>query len=264
MVAAGAVAILAAAVPTAACANDAGSITHTSGAVTATVAWDAADFGIANPRLTITRAGAAYAITVSDICSDGCSVVPDEATTKPSDSALKVADLDADGEPEVLLDTFSGGAHCCVTARLLTWNGAGYTTKDLAYGDVGYTLRDADGDGRPELVGYDPRFSAAFTAYAASGFPVQVLQVQAGATVDVTRRFPTVVAKDAKRQLADLRHLRKSYDVRGILAAYVADLYNLNQGGKAARELDRQVARHRVTKGYKKLLLRRLRAWGYR
>jgi hypothetical protein len=263
---AGALCALAAALPGVALANDAGSITRTSGPVTATVAWDAAEYGIANPRLSVTRSGVRYDIAIADICREGCIIVPDEATTKVGESALKVADLDGDGEPEILVDTFSGGAHCCVTARLLTWNGSGYATKDLAYGDVSYELRDADadGDGRQELVGYDPRFSAAFTAYAASGFPVQIFHVEDGDVVDVTRRFPKVVAKDAKRNLRDVRGARKGDDVRGVLAAYVADLYTLKQGAKAVRELDRQVARGRVTKAYKKRLLKRLRAWGYR
>lgn len=252
------------ALPGTALANDAGSITHSSGAVSATLTWDRAEYGIANPQLSVVRAGVRYDITIGDICGDGCIVVPDEPGSSPAQSAVKVADLDGDGEPEVLVDTFSGGAHCCLTARLLTWDGSRYVPRDLAYGDVGYQLRDADGDGRPELVGYDPRFSMAFTYYAASAFPVQVLQVDHGATVDVTRRFPAVVAKDAKARLADLRRARKRDDIRGLLAAYLADLYSLRQGAKASQELNRQVAGHRVSKGYKKLVLRRLRAWGYR
>ena len=36
-------------------AMDAGTITHAAGDTSATLAWDGADFGITNPRLTITR-----------------------------------------------------------------------------------------------------------------------------------------------------------------------------------------------------------------
>jgi hypothetical protein len=32
-------------------ANDAGSVTHSAGQVSATIEWDKADYGIANPRL---------------------------------------------------------------------------------------------------------------------------------------------------------------------------------------------------------------------
>ena len=245
-------------------ANDAGSVTHGAGDVSATLEWDKADFGVANPRLSVTRAGVRYDLTIVDICDVGCILVPDEADTKPGDSNVKVADLDGDGEPEVLVDTFSGGAHCCVTARLLTWDGTGYQPKDIEWGDVGYRLVDADGDGRQELSGYDPRFSAAFTAFAASAFPPQVLQVDKGQTVDVTRKFPKLVRADAKVRLRDLRKAKRGDEVRGLLAAYVADQYLLGTGKVGTAEVDRQRRKGRVTKGFKTLLLKRLKAWGYR
>jgi hypothetical protein len=244
-------------------ANDAGSVTHSAGQTSATIAWDKAEYGIANPRLSVTRAGTRYDLTIVDVCEEGCIVVEDDGGD-PATSAVKVADLDADGEPEVLVDTFSGGAHCCVTARLLTWNGTGYTPKDISYGDVGYSLKDANGDGRPELVGYDPRFSAVFTAFAGSAFPPQILQVDHGTTVDVTRAFPSVVAADARLRLRDLRKAKRSDDVRGILAAYVADQYLLGKGRVGTAEVDRQRRARRVSAGYKKELLRRLKGWKYR
>jgi hypothetical protein len=151
-----------------------------------------------------------------------------------------------------------------VTARLLTFNGSGYTPKDIAYGDVGYALKDADGDGRPELVGYDPRFSSVFTAFAGSAFPPQVLQVDKGATVDVTRRFPALVRTDAKRRLHEIGRARRSDDIRGLLAAYVADQYLLGRGSVGTAEVDRQRRAGRVSKGFKKELLRRLKGWKYR
>jgi hypothetical protein len=223
----------------AALGNDAGAITHTAGSVTATVAWDKAEFGISNPRLSVVRAGVRYDLTIGDICDEGCILVADDADTDPATSMLKVADLDGDGEPEVLLDTFSGGAHCCLTARLLTFNGTGYTPKDMGYGDVGYQLKDADGDGRLELVGQDPRFSAVFTAFAASGFPPSVFHVDKGAFVDVTATFPMLIRADAARRLKALRKAKRTDDVRGVLAAYVADQYLLGRGSVGTREVDR-------------------------
>ena len=251
---------------TPAMANDAGSITHAAGAVSATVTWDRAEFGVADARLTVVRDGVPFDVPVSDICLEGCIIAPDEPSTAPLDSSLKVADLDLDGEPEVLLDTFSGGAHCCVTTRVLTFTGAGYVPTDIDWRDLGYRLADLDGDGRLELDGNDPSFSAAFTAFAASAFPPLVLHVEHGRTVDVTRSFPAVVRKDAQRQLKLLRRLKPRDDVRGVLAAYVADEYLLGRGKLGLAEVDRQRARkaYLVTAGYRRTLLRRLKAWGYR
>jgi hypothetical protein len=252
-------------VPAAASASDAGSITHAAGAVSATLAWDAADSGVANPRLAVTRAGVRYDITIADVCEEGCILVADDdAADSVAASMLKVADLDGDGEPEVLVDSFSGGAHCCLTARLLTFNGTGYTPNDFNYGDVGYQLKDLEGDGRPELVGYDPIFSGAFTAFAGSAFPPLVLHVDRGKFTDVTKRFPSLVRKDATARLKDLRKAKRGDDVRGILAAYVADRYLLGQASVATRELDRQRRVGRITRSFKPYLLKKLHAWGYR
>jgi hypothetical protein len=253
------------ALPEVAAANDAGSITHGAGATTAELRWDAAEFGVAKPQLTITRAGVPFAIKLDDVCDVGCVLLADDPKGKPQDSILQVADVDADGEPEVLVDVYTGGAHCCQLIRVLTWTGAGYRTRDVFGGDAGYTLRDADGDGRPELVGYDPRFSGAFTAFAASGFPAQVLQITAGEVADVTVRFRALVRRDAKEWRKELRKAeRRRYDVRGLLAAYVADEYRLGAAATARRELDRQLRAHRITRAFRSLLLRRLKAWGYR
>src|SRR4051794_4548994 len=104
--------------PGVAAASQAGSITHASGGVSATVQWegDQSDsLGVVNPQLFVERAGIRYDITVDDICGTGCILLPDDPGEKPTDSVLKVLDLDGDGEAEVLLDTFSGGAHCCLT-----------------------------------------------------------------------------------------------------------------------------------------------------
>lgn len=245
-------------------ADDAGSITVTSGNVTALLEWDRADFGVANPRLSITRSGTRYDLTIVDICDVGCILRENEPGDATGTSMLKVADLDADGEPEAIVDTYSGGAHCCVTARVFTWDGTGYAPKDIEWRDGTYRLEDLDGDGRPEMVGADPVFSAAFTAYAASAFPPMVLRVERGATVDVTRKFPKLIRADAADRLKSLRKAKRGDDIRGLLAAYVADQYLLGKASTAQRELTRQLRAHRITKAFKPYLLKRLRAWGYR
>ena len=103
-----------------------------------------------------------------------------------------------------------------------------------------------------------------FTAFAGSGFPPSVLQVDHGATVDVTRRFPKRIRADAAARLKDLRKAKRGDDVRGILAAYVADEYLLNKGSTGTREVDRLRRKGFVTKAFKPYLLKKLKAWKYR
>jgi hypothetical protein len=241
-------------------------VTHSAGAVSATVAWDASDddgasLAITNPRLWVIRSGTRYDLSIADICDIRCELSEDR---RDFPSILKVADLDRDGEPEVLVDTYSGGAHCCLTARVLTWDGSGYEAHDVQWGDVTYTLKDADGDGTQELVGSDTRFAYAFTAYAASGFPVLVYNLVGGRPVDTTSKYPKLLAHDAAHWLHAMRALGRHADTRGPLSAYVADEYRLGRGATATREIARQRRLGHISKAFGPFLLKRLRAWGYR
>ncbi|WP_051222197.1 hypothetical protein [Conexibacter woesei] len=256
---------LLAAAPAAAHAAAAGSVTHAAGAVSATVAWDATadagDLGIANPQLWVVRGGVRYDLTIADICEEGCVL---SADSRAFPSILKVADLDGDGEPEVLVDTFSGGAHCCLTTRVEVWDGTGYRSHDVQWGDVEYTLKDADGNGTQELVGSDPRFAYAFSSYADSGFPVLVYNLVGGRPVDTTKKYPKLIEHDAFHWRGDVRAARRGADVRGILAAYAADEYRLGRGRNATAEIAHQRRLGHISKAFGPFLLKRLRAWQYR
>jgi hypothetical protein len=110
-------------VPAAGAQSDAASVTKSAGSVSATVSWRTdGEFGAARqPRLRVSRAGVVVTdISVASACR-GCALVEDSASDGEPFSIMHVADLDADGEPEVLFDVHSGGAHCCVTTRLFTY-----------------------------------------------------------------------------------------------------------------------------------------------
>jgi hypothetical protein len=186
-------------------------------------------FDVWDVHLTITRAGAsALAIDVPEPCKD-CAVVP--AGFYGSGKSIRIVDLDGDGELEVVFDMNTGGAHCCENTWIYRWDGATYTGTPRAWGDTGYTLRDLDGDGIPELRSYDDRFAYEFTSYAESWFPLQIFQYRSGRLSDVTRRFPRLVAVDAARALRFYRsHTHRAVDLRGVIAAYVADEYLLGRG----------------------------------
>lgn len=143
---------------------------------------------------------------------------------------LVVRDLDADAEPDVILDTYTGGAHCCDESRFFRYIPAErrYRTTFHSWGNVGYRLKDVDRDRRPELVSADDRFAYAFTSFAGSFFPLQIWHFDHGRLRDVTRSFATVIERDADdlwRTYAKIR--RERTDVRGVLAAWMADQYLL-------------------------------------
>jgi hypothetical protein len=258
-------------------AHDAGSITKSAGAVEATVSWDGAEFGVANPRLRIVRAGlTAFDASIADVCPRYCVLVADSPQL-PDDSILHVADLDGDGEPEVVLDTYSGGAHCCITARIYEYRAATGTyarAPSVPFGNLGYRLQDLDGDGRPEFNGTDDAFAYAFSSFASSAFPPLILRFTRDAATgrtrmrDVTRSFPAVIRKAAASLRKDIRGAKRShdgtYEAQGAIAAYVADQYLLGRGSVGRAELRRARRRGLTAKGFERQLLRFLHRQGYR
>jgi hypothetical protein len=239
--------------------------TATAGQVSATFTYfgDYPD-GFTGLQLTIARAGT----TVYDrpVAARDC----DEPWCAPGGGrgrSLHARDLDGDGEPEVLLDLYTGGAHCCVVGQIFTFDAPGYRkAAERNWADAGYRLADIDGNGTLELKSADARFAYAFAAFAFSAFPVQVFHWRAGRLVDVTERFRRAMRKDARRWMHVYRHA--DYEPQGALAAWAADQYQLGHRAYARRVVRRAVQTGRLrdmpgASRFPRKLDRRLRRWGY-
>jgi hypothetical protein len=139
---------------------------------------------------------------------------------------VRVRDLDRDGELEVLLDTFTGGAHCCLESRFFRYlpDRGAYAGTLHNWGNGGYRAKNIDGRDGVELVSNDDRFAYAFTAFAASAFPLQIWHLEEGRLLDVTRNFPGEVKLDSNGLWRLYEKVRgERADVRGVLAAWLAD-----------------------------------------
>lgn len=156
----------------------------------------------------------------------------------PIPQSLAIRDLDADGEGEVIADFYTGGAHCCLFSRIYRFTGRGYAPLKHSWGDQSYRVADLDHDGTLELVSADDRFAYVFTAYAGSAFPVQLWAYSAGRMQDVTRTHLSLVRADAAGLWRTYQRERKS-DVRGILAAWMADQYLLGRQAAGWRTMER-------------------------
>src|ERR1044072_357440 len=176
-----AVVAIAAAPPAAHAETPAGSVTKTAGIVSATLTWEAGEFAAANPRLQVSRSGVVVTdISVADACRS-CILIADRDDV--DFSIMHVADLDADGEPEVFFDVSSGGAHCCYTTRFYAYRpetGSYRRAPSLYWANAGYDVVDLDGDGRLELSGGDDAFAYAFASFAASAFPPRIIRYTSG------------------------------------------------------------------------------------
>jgi hypothetical protein len=221
-------------------------------------------------RLTVSRAGAVLfdrPVALPKCSEPYCFPVGIHRGRK----AVRVRDLEDDGEPEVLLDMFSGGAHCCAVTWALRFNGRGYTARARDWRDAGYRFADVDGDGTLEMRSADARFAYEFASFADSGFPVQVFSFRRGRFVDVTRRHEALVRRDARRWMRLYRKRRDGPYSLGVIAAWTADQYLLGRKRQAHRflEAERRAGRLRAAVSrqsgavFIRTLKRRLRAWGY-
>jgi subtilisin-like proprotein convertase family protein len=190
-------------------------------------------------RIAVRRRGVlVLAAPLSRFACRRCSVSGLDALISPR--PVTVRDLDGDGEPEVLVDLYTGGAHCCSYTVILRYEGDTYRGTVALWGDPGYSLQDLDRDGRPELVTADDRFAYAFTFYAASFLPLRVESYDHGTLTDVTSRFPSLVRAEASSLWAEYLKERRSRenDLRGVLAAWLADEYRLGRADEGWQRIE--------------------------
>jgi hypothetical protein len=259
-----ALAIVLAAAPAAAAAPQ--TETESAGTVTATLTYEKqSDFEYTGMRLQVTRAGAPAYDGIASASGCGVPYCAPRGAVGGASSSLKLTDLDGDGEPEVLVDLYSGGAHCCSITRVLRWNGKAYVSTTRNFADPGYTLDGAT------FVTADARFGYAWASFADSAFPVQLLTFGARGWRDVTRAHRDTLRADAARWLKEYKQRRSGTRALGVLAAWVADEYRLGRRAAADRFLNAELRAGRLKgerpwprgKAYISSLKGRLKAWGY-
>lgn len=247
------------------------TFTSHAGPVTASVSYTERNYFYEKLRLKVVRSG--KTVVDAPLQKLGC---PDCAQSRPVD--VKVRDLDG-GEPEVIVDLFTGGAHCCSVSLILRRDPAAhrYRSSFAYWGNYGRRIVDLDHDGVPEFVAYDERFIYTYTAYVFSYAPPQISDYRQGKLVDVTRKFPREIEKNAAyalKQFARLKGPSNDFDPRAFVAAYVAGQYLLGRPDAAKKALDdalrkgvlytgKQYLGYPAGKAYVAQLMKDLKKWGY-
>jgi hypothetical protein len=159
--------------------------------------------------------------------------------------SLQFAALSAGAAPALILNLYSGGAHCCTIVQVFApKHGASprWSVSSRSFGDAGYRLEDLNHDGAEEFLSADDRFAYAFTDYAASGLPLQIMAFANGRFTDVTRAYPALITKDAATWMKAFRDQRRSHyaDTTGVVAAWAADEENLGRAAAVRSFLNQQ------------------------
>jgi hypothetical protein len=188
-------------------------------------------------RVRILRDGQVlYDKAVGEPCEQFCT---------PAESALTgkhvgLRDLNGDGEPEAIVDLFTGGSSCCVLVLAYGYDAAVnvYRRARLETGG-GFVARDYGGDGLIELVGDDFRFRGLFTCGACGSRPIRIWHYGLTRFEVVTREFPSKIRAHARRMKRFYERVRHRKDapafVKGALTPYTADLCLIDRCGAGFR-----------------------------
>jgi hypothetical protein len=242
--------------------------TASNGDVTATFSYDKPEeYQWENMRLVIARAG--QVVYDQPVVARNC----EEPYCAPGGGrearSVRVQDLNTDGTPEVVLDLFTGGAHCCHVTQVFADSGAVYRQRaERNFGDFGHRLKDLDADGAPEFLAADFRFDYEFSAFAFSGAPIRIYAWREGAFRQVTDDYRSEIRADATLWMRRYRRASRRYEPQGVLAAWAADEYRLGRRAIALRFVRREVRSGKLRgmpgRGtFVHRLDRTLKRWGY-
>ncbi|NES78933.1 MULTISPECIES: S-layer homology domain-containing protein [Okeania] len=150
---------------------------------------------------------------------------------------VQLLDLDGNGESEVLVDlvtinnsdvVFDSGTYSLIYLYEATRNK--YSMLRHFWGNVNYRLTDLDQDNIPEFKSVDGRFAKVFSNINDARFPIRIWQYRQGEMVDVTRQYPVQINTSASELWLEFyQRSSQNQNVKGVLAAYLANKYLLGQ-----------------------------------
>lgn len=106
-------------------------------------------------------------------------------------------DLNGDGHPDLVLEGYSGGMHCCLTYWIVALKPPRLLCV-LSNRD-GMAFTDIDGDGSVEILARDHAFDCFLRPCSISPSPMTVLRAQGDKLIDVSRQFPQMFEEDLKQ-----------------------------------------------------------------
>jgi hypothetical protein len=116
---------------------------------------------------------------------------------------LSGRDINADGVPEVIVGTFTGGAHCCFSTIVYSLGATPTRLLETRASNCGGRFTDLDGDQVQEFVTCDDIFAYAYCPYASTPLATVVLAHDTGrGYVPAGPRFPEVYRSELERLTA--------------------------------------------------------------
>ena len=109
-------------------------------------------------------------------------------------------DITGEGHPDVIIQVFTGGAHCCFSTIVYDLGPTLSKVLEAPLSNCGGRFEDLDGDGVMEYLTCDDLFAYRYCAYAASPMVDVVLQYEPGrGYLPASPRFPEIYAEELAR-----------------------------------------------------------------
>ena len=182
-------------------------------------------------------------------------VVMIEAGGKPSvriDLASAIEDLtgtdiNGDGYPEVIVDTYSGGAHCCFGTRVISLRDLPVSILQKPESNAGGVFQDLNGDGIYEFLTADDLFAYKYCPYAGSPFVRVIMEYDPGQDqyIPASPRFADQFGEDIQEHAAWAQqaqpgdHGEQDNTTKCAVLPLVLDYLYSGQPDKAHSELQR-------------------------
>jgi hypothetical protein len=193
--------------------------TASSRGITASFSFSGSGISFSKLHLKITRG--AQVLYDQPVNAPTCGKQCDPAASGPHQSSVHIYDLAGNRRPDVVLELYSGGAHCCFIDEVYYPNASSskYLSTGRDFGNAGAAIRRLSG--RYAFISTDNAFYYEFTDFAHSGAPIQIFRFFQHKFAVVTRTHPRLIAKDASSWWTAFT---QSYDNgTGLIAAWAAD-----------------------------------------
>jgi hypothetical protein len=207
--------------------------------VSASFTYKGRQFHYTHERLTISRGG--QVVYNQPVTSKNCFPTCAPGSLVAGHPSLQIADIEHNGDPDIILTLFSQGANCCLIDQIFSFDPSTttYVKTERNFATAGANITDLSHNGRLEFVSSDPVFQGAFTDDVASGLPLQILTFSNRHFTPVTSSYPTLVTKDAAQWLKLFkRHLS---DGVGLIAAWAGDEDLLGHSATVKRYLAKEL-----------------------
>jgi hypothetical protein len=170
--------------------------------------------------------------------------------------SISEASLSSDGKKTILIDVYSGGAHCCNTLYACKIKYDKLIFTDTLYlADSYFDVEDIDKDGKEEILANDMMFAYAFTNFAETRAPYLVYIIENDKFKNISKKFPKIFRAQIDEWMQDLQvFVDSNYQcapegddgfnsdagsVKTLLAAITANYYTIGEVYKGYELIDK-------------------------